>query len=61
MQKYDPALAPDAPYAFTFDLFGMAFARILSTPDTKNFDLADLYNHPWDYLKRAGYTCIGSA
>lgn len=55
MQSYDPAEAADAKYAFTFDLCGKAFARVLVATKGAIPDLADLYNHPWQDYKVCGY------
>ena len=59
MQQYNSSEAPDARYAFTFDLCGKAFARVLvnSLQETL-LDLADLYGYPWDDYKVAGYQSI---
>ena len=54
MQKYNPADAGDASYAFTFDLY-KAFARVLVPTKFRDLDLADIYNHPWDEYKMCGY------
>lgn len=57
MQKYNPADARNAKYAFTFELCDKAYARILVFRKySSNLDLADLYNHPWSKYKIAGYT-----
>ncbi|MBM4443734.1 MAG: hypothetical protein FJ020_00350 [Chloroflexi bacterium] len=55
MQRYNPSLAPDARYAFTLDLCGKAFARILVDAGLRTLDLADLHNHPLDDFQVAGY------
>ena len=63
MQKHDPAEAPDAMYAVTFDLCGKAFGRVLALPIVGEsaiqrgfgFDLADLYGHSWQCYERVGY------
>ncbi len=55
MQTYDPARSAGAKYAFTFDIFGKAFARVLAAPGVRNLDLADLYGHPWYKYKTCGY------
>jgi hypothetical protein len=47
LQKYCPAEAPCAEYAFTFDLCGKGFARVLASAKLRGLDLADLYGHPW--------------
>ena len=55
-QKYNPAEARNAKYAFTFELGSKAFARILvSKKFGAGLDLADLYNHPWSKYKTCGY------
>jgi hypothetical protein len=58
LQKYCPADAPDAKYAFTFDLFGKGFARVLVPAKNVVLDLADLYGHPWREYKMCGYRCL---
>lgn len=55
MQTYDPAEAPDARYAFTFDLCGKAYARILIDTKSGNLDLADMNEAPWLEHRVAGY------
>lgn len=55
MQRYDPAEAIDAKYAFTFDLCGKASARILVPTKAIIPDLADLYGHQWEDYKVCGY------
>jgi hypothetical protein len=58
MQSYDPADAANAKYAFTFDLCGKAFGRVLLETKGAIPDLADLYNHPWQDYKVCGYHSI---
>ena len=58
MQGYNPCEAPDARYAFTFDLCGKAFARVMVNSKLETLDLADLYNHPWFDYEVAGYQRI---
>lgn len=55
MQTYAPARSPGARYAFTFDLSGKAFARVLVARKLRGLDLADLYGHPWDKYKICGF------
>jgi hypothetical protein len=55
MQRYNPTEASEARYAFTFDLCGKSFARVLVNAKMEGFDLADLYNHPWKDYKAVGY------
>ena len=57
-QKYKPALQGVAKYAFTFDLCGKAFARVLVSEGFKMLDLADMYGHPWQNYKTFGYNSI---
>ena len=57
MQKYNPAKSPGR-HAFTFDLHGKAYARLLVDPETHIIDLADLYGHPWEPYQTAGYSQI---
>jgi hypothetical protein len=58
LQKYFPADAPAAKYAFTFDLFGKGFARVLRSENSTVLDLADLYGHPWWEYEVCGYHCF---
>jgi hypothetical protein len=58
MQCYDPADATNAKYAFTFDLCGKAFGRVLLETKGAIPDLADLYNHPWQDYKVCGFHSI---
>lgn len=55
LQKYFPEDAPDAEYAFTFDICGKAYARILTPVNRGILDLADLYGHPWWEYEVVGY------
>jgi hypothetical protein len=55
MQRYDPSDATAARYAFTFDLHGKAFARVLAESKMQALDLADLYGNPWSDYKVVGY------
>ena len=59
MQTYDPADSPDAPYSFTLNICGKAYARILiSTLKKPGLDLADLFEHPWNDYRVCGYHCF---
>lgn len=55
LQKYDPSQSIDARYAFTFDLCGKSYARVLVNSKLETIDLADLLNHPWFDYEVAGY------
>lgn len=55
MQRYNPARSGTVRYAFTFDLCGKAFARVLVATKVGVLDLADLYGHPWDEYKVCGF------
>ena len=55
MQHYDPANSTNARYAFTFDISGKSYARVLVEPGFKTLDLADLYNHPWEDYETVGF------
>lgn len=57
-QTYDPAQAPPGLYAFTFDLVGKGYARVLAPTDGGLLDLADLYDHGWPPYETCGYTRI---
>jgi hypothetical protein len=58
LQTYDPAKASNARYAFTFDIFGKAFARILVDAELEGVDLADLYGNPWFKYRRVGFRSL---
>jgi hypothetical protein len=58
MQTYDPREAEGAKYAFTFDLCGKAFGRVMVSDKVGILDLADLYNHPWNDYNVCGYYSI---
>src|SRR5262249_40158807 len=58
MQTYDPSKAEGAKYAFTFDVFGRAYPRILVETKFGSLDLADLYGTLWRKFKVAGYSCF---
>ena len=55
MQTYDAAQATEARYAFTFDLCGRAYARVLVDTKYGNLDLADMNEAPWNEYRVAGY------
>lgn len=55
MQTYDPSESPKARYAFTFDLFGKAFARVLVGTNFRDLDLADMNEARWNEYRTAGY------
>ena len=55
MQTYDPAQATGARYAYTFDLCGKAYARVLVDTKYGNLDLADMNEAPWNEYQRVGY------
>jgi hypothetical protein len=55
-QQYNPGNATDTRYAFTFDLYGKAFARVLVKTKVQTLDLADLYGHAWVDYKVVGYS-----
>ena len=56
MQQYDPADSSNVRYAYTFDICGDTYARVLAESGSKAPDLADLYGHPWEDYKVAGFT-----
>lgn len=58
LQRYDPAKAAEAKYAFTFDLFSRAFGRVLVPTKAVIPDLADLFEHPWEDYQVCGYSSI---
>jgi hypothetical protein len=58
LQNYDACDAVGAKYAFTFDLCGRAFGRVLLSSKCSLWELADLYNHPWDNYEVCGYRSI---
>ena len=58
IQMYDPSNAVGTKYAFTFDLCGKAFGRILVPIKAVIPDLADLFGHPWDDYEVCGYSSL---
>ena len=58
MQQYDPADSTNARYAYTFDICGNTYARVLTESGSKALDLADLYGHPWEDYKVAGFSYL---
>ncbi len=58
MQTYDPAKTNGAQYAYTFDIFRMAFARILVGANEGILDLADIYGSPWHEYEVVGFDCL---
>jgi hypothetical protein len=54
-QKYDPTSLTNAPYAVTFDVFAMAYARINLPASLRPINLADLYATPWNDYRVVGY------
>ena len=55
MQTYDPAQATEARYAYTFDLCGKAYARVLVDAKYSNLDLADMNEARWSEYPVVGY------
>ncbi len=58
MQHYNPADSTNARYAYTFEIFGDTYARVLVESGSKAIDLADLFNHPWEEYKVAGFNYL---
>lgn len=58
LQKYSPVDAPGAKYAFTFDLWGKGYARVLVSAKMELLDLADLYGFPWPEYEMCGFPCF---
>lgn len=58
MQRYNPVDSTVGRYAFTFDLCGKAFVRILVEPKFQTLDLADLYANPWEDYEVVGFTRV---
>jgi len=59
MQKYDISDAINAKYAFTFDICGRTYARVLTSKELAPFlDLADLHELPWQKYEVCGYSEI---
>jgi len=56
-QIYPDGVSNLTGYTLTFDLYGMALARIVipDGPILADLDLADLYAYPWHEYKRVGY------
>ena len=55
MQTYDPTNATEARYAYTFDICGKAFGRVLVRTKERTLDLADLYGSPWNDYQVVGF------
>lgn len=55
-QSYHPIWSKDTEYTLIFNLFGMAYARILTSAELTSVDLADLFDHPWHEFKKSGYS-----
>ncbi len=55
-QKYYPRQAHHAHFAFTFDISGKAYARVLFATDLLGPNLADLYDFPFRKYKTCGFT-----
>lgn len=58
MQTYDPANAIGAKYAYTFNIHGMAFARIFVKSEDASLDLADIYGSPWHEYQVCGFDTL---
>jgi len=58
MQTYDPANAGSPKYAYTFDIHGRAYPRILIRSKDGTLDLADLYGSLWDGYQVCGFNTL---
>ena len=56
MQTYHVAKDTTARYAFTFDIHGLALARVLVEYKDGILDLADLYGSPWNDYRVVGFS-----
>ncbi len=54
-QTYHPVSVPDSSYQVTFDIHGLAYARLNLPASLSPIDLSDLYETPWDSYRRVGY------
>ena len=55
LQRYGGKEDPANTYDFTFDFHGMGHATITVGHDMTGFDLADLYEYPWELHRVVGY------
>ena len=55
MQTYNPAASKGAVYALTINIARENWGRLLVASDFDGVDLADLFGHPWDKYKAAGF------
>lgn len=55
MQTYDPAQSTESRYAYSFDIFGKAFGRVLIKAYDGTLDLADIYGSPWNEHELVGF------
>lgn len=56
IQTYDPMASKGAKYAYTFDIVGFTYARILVANTKSPLDLADLYGAPWNKYEVCGFS-----
>jgi len=54
-QSYRPADSVASFYCVTFDLFNGHFGRVLTDRSISHVDFADLFGHPWNEYKTAGF------
>jgi len=55
IQTYQPLKTVEAKYAYTFDIHGMAYARVYVPSTISPVDLADLYGSPWHEYEVVGF------
>lgn len=56
LQTYDPSKSKGAKYAYTFDIVGLTYARVLVRETKSPLDLADLYGTPWEEHEVCGFS-----
>ena len=45
-------------YCLTFDFFGLAVGRVLTDAKFSDVDFADLFGHPWEGIRRVGFSNV---
>ena len=45
-------------YCLTFDFFGLMVGRVLTDANFSDVDFADLFGHPWEGIRRVGFSNV---